>query len=736
MSRVRVLPDIIINKIAAGEVVERPASIVKELVENSLDAGSTRIFVDIEDGGKRQIKISDNGEGMEYEDALLAIERHATSKIISDADLFSINTLGFRGEALPSIASISRFSLETKTKTSQSGVSIHINGGKILNVEDSGCAPGTIISVKDIFFNTPARRKFLKTSPTEMAHITEILTCLALPWPSVNFRLSGDGKVVKNLPAVVSPFERAVDVLGRDLRGKMLYVERETEHVTLSGWISEPDVTRGSGQKIYIFVNGRYVKDRGIIHAMCDAYKGSLMKGRFPMAVLFMDLPNGTVDVNVHPTKQEVRFSNQRDIYGAVRAACHDALMKREAARNVPQRPQGSLAISNRAPKPYEPPIFRNTESYAKPVIPDITAKNADRVSSGKLSHDKLYSDKLPADKNDLPDKERQSLFKSAESASKDIKIPDVQELKASFDKTSFKENLPCDNDSLSKPVVEQEVQNLKQDQDLNRDLNLSQDLNGQGSIDEYRAEPEEQGYAEVLESLVTDDKAISADLSENMDLETQEANKDDYRYGEKASEAHSIFSSLKIIGQFKKSYILCDSASGLVIFDQHAAHERVVYERFQQMASGKLRPSVQRLLMPEIVEFSPKETLVLMEILQELSTSGIEIEHFGENSFAVRAVPSLLPENRIKDLLQDIIDRLIEFSGKKPDHEEIFGECFAVMACHAAIRSGHELAASDMKNLLNDLSLCGNPFHCPHGRPVYMVLSGDEMEKKFGRKG
>lgn len=724
MSKVRVLPDIIINKIAAGEVVERPASIVKELVENSLDAGSTRIFVDTEDGGKRQIKISDNGEGMEYEDALLAIERHATSKIISDADLFSISTLGFRGEALPSIASISRFSLETKTKSSQAGVSIHINGGKILNVEDSGCAPGTIITVKDIFFNTPARRKFLKTSPTEMAHITEIMTCLALPWPSVNFRLSGDGKVVKNLPAVVSPFERAVDVLGRDLRGKMLYVERETEHVTLSGWISEPDVTRGSGQKIYIFVNGRYVKDRGIIHAMCDAYKGSLMKGRFPMAVLFMDLPNGTVDVNVHPTKQEVRFSNQRDIYGAVRAACHDAIMKREAARNIPQRPQGSLAISNRAPKPYEPPIFRKTESFAK-----------------------LNIDKMPPDKNDLPDKERQFFFKSAESASKDIKIPDVQELKASFDRTSFKENLPCDNDSSSKPVVEQEVQNHKQNQkqdqaqahDLNRDLNLNQDLNlsqdlkGQGSIDEYHAEPEEQESAGVLEYLMADAQTISADLSGSIDQEAQE---DDYKYGEKASEANSIFSSLKIIGQFKKSYILCDSASGLVIFDQHAAHERVVYERFQQMASGKLRPSVQRLLMPEIVEFSPRETLVLMEILQELSTSGIEIEHFGENSFAVRAVPSLLPENRIKDLLQDIIDRLIEFSGKKPDHEEIFGECFAVMACHAAIRSGHELAVSDMKNLLNDLSLCGNPFHCPHGRPVYMVLSGDEMEKKFGRKG
>jgi len=702
MSKVRVLPDIIINKIAAGEVVERPASIVKELVENSLDAGSTRIFVDIEDGGKRHIKISDNGEGMEYEDALLAVERHATSKIISDADLFSITTLGFRGEALPSIASISRFSLETKTKDSDAGVSIHINGGKILNVEDSGCAPGTIIAARDIFFNTPARRKFLKTSATEMAHIAEILTCLALPWPSVHFRLSGDGKVVKNLPAVVSPFERAVDVLGRDLRGKMLYVERETENVTLSGWISEPDVSRGTGQKIYIFVNGRYVKDRGIIHAMCDAYKGSLMKGRFPMAVLFMDLPNGTVDVNVHPTKQEVRFSSQREIYGAVRSACHDALMKRDASRHVVfQRPQGSLAISNRAPKPYEPPIFKKFEPSFKPVISNRIISESDNI----LDNRELESEK-----------KIQSFFKQADIDPKDFKIPAIQEIESAFDG--------------------------EKDTGIQPEKNVSELI---------RASEQEYGDREIAESSVHDINYSDSDeqktpiipISEMSETQTQtdepqvmENKESVQRHNEEMSEIPSIFSSLKIIGQLRKSYILCDSESGLVIFDQHAAHERVVYEKFQNMASGEIRPSVQRLLVPEIVEFSSKETLVILDILPELSSSGIEIEHFGENSFAVRAVPSILSENMIRELLRDIAERLIEFSGKKPNHEEIFGECFSVMACHAAIRNGQELAVSDMINLINDLSRCGNPYHCPHGRPVYMILSGDEMEKKFGRKG
>lgn len=712
MSKVRVLPDIIINKIAAGEVVERPASIVKELVENSLDAGSTRIFVDIEDGGKRQIKISDNGEGMEYEDALLAVERHATSKIISDADLFSISTLGFRGEALPSIASISRFSLETRTKTAQAGVQIHINGGKILNVDDSGCAPGTIITAKDIFFNTPARRKFLKTSQTETAHITEMLTCLSLPWPSVHFRLTCDGRMVKNLPSVASPFERAVDVIGRDLRGKMLYVEKETEAVTLSGWISEPDVTKGGGQKIYLFVNGRHVRDRGVIHAMCDAYKGSLMKGRFPVAVMFLDLPDGTVDVNVHPTKQEVRFSNQREIYGAVRAACHDALMKREAVKNAPVKGQGGFAISNRPPKPYEPQMFKAFDSRPKDVTlaSNITTSSSGLISGGKEN---------PA-------------------------IPGVSDSKrpseAAFDRSfvPVMDNLSGAGGNLTEQIGDYAV---REEVDYGFREALKQDESEPCQIENVLLPENEtlvhglSGFEEIRSALPQE--AASHDKDEKSKGGGHPSERTDTSEAMTANAVvPSLFSSLRIIGQLRKSYILCDSESGLVIFDQHAAHERVVYERFRDMATGVKHPSVQRLLVPEIVEFSPKETLIVLEILDDLSSAGIEIEHFGENSFAVRAVPALLPDSRIRELLSDVVERISEFSGKKPDHEEIFGECFSVMACHAAIRNGQELAMSDMRNLLNDLSKCGNPYHCPHGRPVYMVLGDDEMEKRFGRKG
>lgn len=690
MPKVRVLPDIIINKIAAGEVVERPSSIVKELVENSLDASSTRISVDIEDGGKRLIKISDNGVGMEYEDALLAVERHATSKILSDADLFSISTLGFRGEALPSIASVSRFNLETRTKDSDSGVHIQINGGKILNAEDAGCAPGTIISVRDLFFNTPARRKFLKTTPTETAHITEILTCLALPWPSVHFRLSGDGKVMKNLPAVASPFERAVDVLGRDLRNRMLYIERETENVILSGWISEPDITRGSGQKIYVFVNGRYVRDRGIIHAICDAYKGSLMKGRFPVAVLFMDLPHGTVDVNVHPTKQEVRFSNHRDIYSSVRSACHDALMKREASKHGFRQAEGDFIPSVKIPKPkaFEPPIFREYDNRS--VITGGSLRNSEKESEkSPLSSEKPRVSAVYQDKDLLGMIDQNLLNKETEPP-----VFDQEEPLEDGREDSLKTISVNGNESATESLVESSVEKSEV---------------FSNEFEEQKIGPAPQDPYQVRESVVS-------------------------AYSEPA--AQSIFSSLRIIGQFRNSYILCDSQSGLLLFDQHAAHERVVYERLQQMAEGEIKPSSQRLLVPEIVEFSPRETLALLEVLPELVESGIEIEHFGEDSFAVRAVPSLLSENMIRQLLHDIAEKMTEFSGKRHLKEEIFGECFSVMACHAAIRSGQELAYSDMKNLLNDLSKCRNPYHCPHGRPVHMAISLDEMEKRFGRKG
>ncbi|HSO62654.1 MAG TPA: DNA mismatch repair endonuclease MutL, partial [Desulfobacterales bacterium] len=321
MSRVRVLPEILSNKIAAGEVVERPASVVKELVENALDAGGTRILIDIEQGGQGLVRVADNGSGMLRDDALLAIERYATSKIATDEDLFRIRTLGFRGEALPSIAAVSRFSLVTREASADSGTEVVIEGGKLVSVAETGAAPGTMVTVRQLFFNTPARRKFLKAIATEMAHVSDIVAGMALAWPQAQFRLTHNGRIVKDWPAASDPFDRVVEVLGAGYRGELHPIGLTLEEVSVGGWVSSPRVHRKSAGGIFVFVNNRHVRDRVVQHALFQGYFQRLVKGQFPLAALFIRIPFDRVDVNVHPTKSEVRFARSNGVYEAVRRA-------------------------------------------------------------------------------------------------------------------------------------------------------------------------------------------------------------------------------------------------------------------------------------------------------------------------------------------------------------------------------------------------------------------------------
>ncbi len=326
MSRIKILPEILSNKIAAGEVVERPASVVKELVENSLDARSRRIIVEVEKGGRSLIRVSDNGIGMGHDDALLALERYATSKIYTDQDLFSISTLGFRGEALPSIAAVSRFEMVTRHQDADSGTEILVDGGKIKKVSETGAPTGTMITVRQLFFNTPARRKFLKSVATEMSHIADNVARIALARFDVQFRLVHNNKTVKDWPAAASPFQRITDVVGNDLQNELHPMEFSRPGVSISGWISSPRVTRSTSRGMYVYVNQRFIRDRIIQHALFQGYSQRLVKGQFPVAVVFIDVAPETVDVNVHPTKNEVRFSRQHDVHSAVKQAVSKTL--------------------------------------------------------------------------------------------------------------------------------------------------------------------------------------------------------------------------------------------------------------------------------------------------------------------------------------------------------------------------------------------------------------------------
>jgi len=602
VSQIKILPEIVANKIAAGEVVERPASVVKELVENAIDAGSKRITIEIEKGGRSLIRVSDNGMGMSRDDALLAIERFATSKIYDDSDIFSIGTLGFRGEALPSIASVSNFSVITKNKDSEAGTHIVIDGGVIKKVADAGAPVGTMITVKQLFYNTPARRKFLKSVNTEMGHIADTVSCIALGWPEIQFRLFHNGKAVKQWADVSDSFDRVVDILGNVSKNDLHEIEFKEEDFEISGWTSDPSLSRSTSSKIYFFVNGRYIRDRLLQHALFEGYGGRLMKGRFPLAVIFIQVPFDRIDVNVHPTKHEVRFADQNKVYETIKQTVLKIWQKAE-------HPGRSYSVAQ------EDALFQNVKN--------------------DISNSFLNERKTPF--------ESTYTSKTSPQYKKERAIPPTQNT------TSYEKK---------KTVIQPEVQTT------------------------------------LWES--------------------------------------TFLGSLNIIGQFDGTYILCESEEGLVIIDQHVAHERILLEQMKKRACAKESPA-QKLLIPETIELGYKETPVLEKMIPDLNQLGLEIEPFGGNTFVVKSVPALLTEKEIKPLVIELVEKM-ESIGFTPELESAIDECLILMACHGAIRAHHRLSHKEMKHLVEQLDECDNPAHCPHGRPIWIKWSMTDLEKSFKR--
>jgi DNA mismatch repair protein MutL len=634
MSKIKILPEILSNKIAAGEVVERPASVVKELVENSIDAKSTKITIEVNQGGRSLIRISDNGSGMTHDDALLAIERYATSKIYTDDDLFAIKTLGFRGEALPSIASVSKFSIITKDKSSVSGTRIDIEGGKIKNVSDAGAPDGTMISIHQLFFNTPARRKFLKTITTEMGHIADVVSCCALACPDIQFRLIHNQKEVKNWPTVRSPIDRVVDVLGIDLKSSLYPFNYKDNDLSLSGWTSDPSITRSTSQKIYLFVNGRLIRDRGIQYAIFEGYRGRIMKGRFPVAVLFIDLPPDQVDVNVHPTKHEVRFARQKQVYEAVKSGVLNIWNTRPKAQWAAPEPLATK-ISETRPLLYDPPL-------PNPDLQDFVVKKSSLAQK--------------------PSKATFNPFRDEASSKPQKNIPTAPPPKT--------ENIPATEVEDKTPESVLPLPEPRQKAPASRQVHLW----------------EQKKFADAT-----------------------------------------------VIGQFNNTYILCEGDGELIVVDQHAAHERIAYERLKTARSSNTYPSSQKLMLPETFDLDYRETAVIEQMLADLNSLGLEIDHFGGNTFVVKSVPVLIADREIKPLIIEIAEAMDAY-GYSPGLEDALDQCIILMACHSAIRARQSLSAKEMKELLVQLDQCENPFHCPHGRPTFVQWPLKTLEKSFKR--
>jgi DNA mismatch repair protein MutL len=612
MSQIQILPELISNKIAAGEVVERPASVVKELVENALDAGSSRILIGVENGGRSLIRVSDNGSGMSQDDALLSLERYATSKIRSDADLFAIRSFGFRGEALPSIAAVSRLHLVTRRADADAGTELRVQGGKITAVAEVGAPPGTQVTAARLFYNTPARRKFMKSVTTEMGHIAETVASIALGNPAVQFRLAHNGKTVKSWPATADPIDRVADVLGRGMHARLLAVNGAAEGVAVSGWIAPPADARRTSRSVFVYVNGRFVRDRTVQHALFAGFRQRLVKGQFPVAVLKIAVPFEEVDVNVHPTKHEVRFARQRQVHDTVCAAVAAALDRHD------RPPWGGAAV-------------------------------ADEPGSG-------------------------SRWGVAEH------------LATTAYGTGAKRRVPA----AARP-----------------------------------GDSDARAFAPPTDPAPPPSEAVAAT---HRTAPT----------GSQAPEPAPIFKSgsaedLRVIGQFRNTYILCECAAGLVLIDQHAAHERIYYEQLTARARTAPGSHTQRLLVPETLELGYREAGILEGILADLERLGLVVEPFGHNTFVVKAVPALLAGREIRPLILAIVERLAD-TGIVAELDAHLDECLKLMACHAAIRARQRLTDEQLRSLPAQLLACENPSHCPHGRPTWIQWSLRELEKAFGR--
>ncbi|MEI3337821.1 MAG: DNA mismatch repair endonuclease MutL [Clostridium sp.] len=632
MKRINLLDENTSNKIAAGEVVERPSSVVKELIENSIDANARNITIEIEEGGEKLIKIIDDGDGIHPEDIKKAFLPHATSKIKNSSDIFSINTLGFRGEALPSISAVSKVSLKSKIQEEDFGREIIIEGGEILSFNECGINKGTSIEVKDLFFNVPARKKFLKTSSREASLISDIVSRIALANPSISFKLFNNGKKVLNTYGNSNLLDVTRTIYGKNIGENIIYFEHSEDTLTLYGYIGKEVIARGSRNNQSIFVNGRYIKNRTLVVAVENAFKSFSTVNKFPFFILFIEVYPENIDVNIHPSKAEIKFKDERLIFKKVFDTVHEAL------RNE---------------------IFK-----------EFQVKKDENTSFKKDEFKEISFDI----KDDYEKKERTK-----------VTLP----VDLNYEKISSKDYY---NDSSNFMDTEQTK--------TNNNVN----------------------YNNI-------DSKESNTLNENFTL--RENFYKDNILDEETKEKVPKFPPLRIIGQFNKTYILGEYDEVLYMIDQHAAHEKILFEKyFKNIEEGSI--IIQPLLVPEIIDLTLDDFSYYEENKEIFKNAGFTLEEFGGNSLALKEVPYFLGKLDAKGLFLNILDNIKELGSGKTS--EVKYNKIATMACKAAVKGHDLLSEQEMIKLVEDLRYINDPFHCPHGRPTIIKFTNYDLEKKFRR--
>ena len=665
MRKIAVLDQNTIDKIAAGEVVERPSSVVKELVENAIDAGATAVTVEITDGGKKLIRITDNGSGMEEEQIPLAFLRHATSKIEKVEDLEHIASLGFRGEALSSIAAVSQVELITKTPSAISGNRYVIEGGMEHSLEELGAPEGTTFLVRNLFYNTPARSKFLKSDSTEANYIHTLMEQLALSHPEISFKYIQNKQVKLHTSGNYSVRDVIYSVYGRDIAKALLEVEWENSFMKITGFVGKPEIARGNRSFENYYINGRYVKNNIITKAIENAYKGFLMQHKFPFVSLRMEMEGNDLDVNVHPAKREVRFAREQEVYDAVYDTVHTALTRRE-------------------------------------MIPKVTLGTDEPVK--KEAKETVKSAAVP---EPFEQKRREQIYTAGAARSLVRESPVFTPLEETFFEGTLKKNQELDEAKSRQAAVPPS----KPEKEPEKKPGIKPEINT-----EIRSEikPEEkQPELRQPEPELSEPKPKQLELFEEKLLSPQSR------------------SRIRMIGQVFDTYWLAQFEDKFYIIDQHAAHEKIYYERLVRKFREHSIDS-QYLTPPLIVSLNMQEEEVLNANRDYFEKFGFEIEHFGGREYCISAVPSNLYGLTEEELFLEMLDQL-EIDHSK-DTLDIFASRLATMACKAAVKGNNRLSMEEAEKLLDELMTLENPYHCPHGRPTIISMTKTEMEKKFKR--
>jgi DNA mismatch repair protein MutL len=651
MQKIRILPDTLANQIAAGEVVERPASVIKELIENSIDAGATRITIDIELGGRRLMRISDDGHGMVRDDAILAFERHATSKIRTLDDLAAIGTLGFRGEALASIASVAKVELVTKTVDELAASRVVIEGGRLIDVKDAARDTGTTISVRDLFFNTPARRKFMRSEATENYHIASIVTHYALAHPEIAFTLTNNGREVLRVSPAKDLRERSFQIFGSQMLESLLPVNGGREYVArVSGFISAPRERRTNRDSQYFFVNNRFVRDKTIAGGLLEGYRSVLPHGVYPVAFLFLDVPLEEIDVNVHPAKTEIRFRRNEAVKDVIAEAIREALAKAGIVAPVIEELQPG-------------PAAADTVTFA--------AAAADSPTFDQTRIDFGVSDLSQPD----------PVLYSAAAAQPDL---------------------------APAPIVHEPPRDLVREQEPEDKLALFSEAFEKAA--EARIEPIEPSPVYPVLPPVNN----GAHLAKPVEIDNVSPG------------------GIRPMGQLHDSFIIAVDDEGLLLIDQHVAHERILFDKFRRRETDRSVES-QNLLLPETVDLTPAQSQAFELVEDEMASIGFGLMRLSGRTVAIKSIPTDLPAAEVRNLFAEILDN-IDLEKRGSGKATLRDDIAASLACKAAVKINMKLTAEKMQWLIDRLLTTSSPTTCPHGRPVILRISMKDIERGFHR--